>query len=178
MKYFVDFESSLAHAEVDIASLASDASLRSRVTYFKALLARKQRSVATQMAQIANDDRVSRLNQAQTAEYLREVDVTKLSKGLARRAQEGGLDFDDVARREVRAMADHIDELKDVDDADHAQSFYSCETTKGGILALVDLAKDKALLDELGVNDILRMINLVGVPCAGPVGDHPDPSQY
>jgi hypothetical protein len=168
-------ESSLAHAEVDIAQLAADPSMKSRLAYFKAMLARKTRSVAARMAQIANDDRVNKLNQAQTADYLREVDVTKLSKGLARRAEEGGLDFDTVARREVRAMAEHIDELKEVDDSDHSQSFYSCETTKGGILALVELSKEKELLDELGVNEILRMLNIVGIPCAGSIGDHPDP---
>jgi hypothetical protein len=175
VKYFGALESSLAHAEVDIAQLAADPSMKSRLAYFKAMLARKTRSVAARMAQIANDDRVNKLNQAQTADYLREVDVTKLSKGLARRAEEGGLDFDTVARREVRAMAEHIDELKEVDDSDHSQSFYSCETTKGGILALVELSKEKELLDELGVNEILRMLNIVGIPCAGSIGDHPDP---
>jgi hypothetical protein len=175
VKYFGSLEASLAHAEVDIAQLASDPSMKARLAYFKALLARKTRSVSARMAQIANDDRVGRLNQAQTADYLREVDVTKLSKGLARRAEEGGLEFDTVARREVRAMAAHIDELKEVDDSDHSQSFYSCETTKGGILALVEVAKEKDLLDELGVNEIIRMLNMVGIPCAGPVGDFPEP---
>ena len=179
LAYWSALDRSMAVSEVDIKKLLSSSKgLRDRLTYFRAATLRSNRSVSARMAQIANDERISQLNSAQAAEYLRSADVgNSNSKGLARRALGNGLDFDVVARAEVRAMAAHLDELKDVDDSDHAVSFYSQETTLGGIRATASLIQDD-LVEEMSCNDIMRMLNIVGVAANAPVGDYPDAMTY
>lgn len=175
LAYWSALDRSMAVSEVDIKKLLSSSKgLRDRLTYFRAATIKSNRSVSARMAQIANDERISQLNSAQAAEYLRSADASSNSKGLARRALGNGLDFDVVARAEVRAMAAHLDELKDIDDGDHTVSFYSQETTLGGIRATVSLIQDE-LVQEMSCNDIMRMLNIVGVAANAPVGDFPDP---
>jgi hypothetical protein len=95
----------------------------------------------------------SELNSAQTADYLRASDSGGArSKGLACRA------IDTNARAEVRAMATHIDELTDVGDSAHARSFYSLETTLGGIRAVCELVKDD-IVNEMDCNDIMKLVS-------------------
>ncbi|CAF0807666.1 unnamed protein product [Adineta ricciae] len=178
MAYFQNMESSLSANEDDVQALLNDSSLRARVQYLKASIARRKKSFVMRMSQIANDDKVSQLNSAQQAEYLRVVDSSsKNARGLARRAVTQGLDFNETLRKEVRQMAEHVDELKDVDDDNHLVSFFSQDTTLGGIRAVCQLVADD-LLDDLDANDILRMINIVGVACSGPIGEFPDPMTW
>jgi hypothetical protein len=146
--------------------------------YLKTSIARKKKSFVMRMSQIANDDKVSQLNSAQQAEYLRAVDNTsKNARGLARRAVTQGLDFNEILRKEVRIMAEHIHELKDIDDSDHLVSFFSQDTTLGGIRAVCELVTDD-MLDDVNANDILRMVNIVGIACSGPIGEFPDPMTW
>ncbi|AYV83841.1 MAG: hypothetical protein Hyperionvirus12_38 [Hyperionvirus sp.] len=174
--YFGELEKGF-HAQDALGGSAMDTSLRTRSEYYRGLIAKKSKSVVFKMSQIANDDKVAKLNSMQQAEYLRTVDVSKNAKGLARRAVTGDIDFDGVVRKEVLEMFSHLDELSGVDDSKHAQSFYSRETTLGGIRATCELVK-AGMLDELNANDILTMINIVGVPCSSVVGNYPDPMTW
>lgn len=179
LAYFSALDKSVAVPEGEVKKLLeSSKGLRDRLAYFKAAALKANRSVSAAMAQIANDERIGKLNSAQAAEYLRSSDSGGAkSKGLARRAIGNGLDFDTNARAEVRAMAAHIDELKDVDDSNHTVSFYSQETTLGGIRAVCELVKDD-IVDEMDCNDIMKLLNIVGVACNAGVGDYPDPMTY
>lgn len=129
------------------------------------------------LATIANDNNISQLNSAQKADYLRQVDLSQNSRGLARRAVKGGLNFDEIAKKEVLAMAQHFHEIEDIDDSKHNISFFSQDSTFGGIKTLVNLSKDESL-EMFDVNEILEILNLVGVACSGPIGDYPDPSTW
>lgn len=142
----------------------------------KMILSRKK-TITNLLASIANDDTVSELNSAQKAEYLRTVDASKNSRGLARRAAKEGLDFDDIARKEVLEMAKHFDEIKDIDDSNHLISFYSRETTLGGIRSLVELTQNEAF-ESFEATEMLEILNCVGVACSGPIGDYPDPMTW
>lgn len=178
MNYFQNIESTLLSNEKDVEVLLNDSSLRARLQYLKNTIVRKKKSFVMRMSQIANDDKVSQLNSAQQAEYLRAVDSTsKNARGLARRAVNQGLDFNEILRKEVRTMAQHLDELKDIDDNDHLVSFFSQDTTLGGIRAVCQLVTDD-ILDDVNAHDILRMINIVGVACSGPIGEFPDPMTW
>src|SRR5206468_1988302 len=53
----------------------------------------------------------------------------------------------------------------------------SQETILGGIKAICKLVEDK-VIDSMEVNDLLKIINLVGVACDGPIGDYPDPMTW
>jgi Mg-chelatase subunit ChlD len=178
MNYFQGIESSLLATDEDVNVLLNDSSLRARLQYLKTSIIRKKKSFVMRMSQIANDDKVSQLNSAQQAEYLRAIDNTsKNARGLARRAVTQGLDFNEILRKEVRTMAEHIQELNDIDDNDHLVSFFSQDTTLGGIRAVCQLVTDD-MLDDVNANDILRMVNIVGIACSGPIGEFPDPMTW
>ncbi|KAJ6637003.1 hypothetical protein Bhyg_09729 [Pseudolycoriella hygida] len=148
--------------------------IRGRV---KKMIASRRKTISNLLATIANDDNISKLNSAQKAEYLRQVDSSRNSRGLARRAAKEGLNFDDIARNEVLEMAKHFDGIKDIDDSEHDVSFFSQDTTLGGIKALVELSADENF-QSFNVQEILEILNLVGVACNGPIGDYPDPSTW
>ncbi|CAF3550969.1 unnamed protein product [Rotaria sp. Silwood1] len=178
LDYFQRIENSLLANENDLPVLLNDSSLRARLQHMKSTIARKKKSFVMRMSQIANDDKVSQLNSAQQAEYLRTMDASsKNACGLARRAIAKGLDFNEILRNEIRNMAKHIDELKDIDDSEHLASFYSQDTTLGGIRAVCQLVHEN-LLDDVDANGILQMVNIVGIPCSGPIGEFPDPMTW
>ncbi|KAJ3405493.1 hypothetical protein HDV05_006539, partial [Chytridiales sp. JEL 0842] len=153
--------------------------LSARLGKIKTFVERTSKSLIHRLMEVANDDKVSQLNSAQQAEYLRSMDVTKNSKGLAKRAlnSETGLDFATVIRAEVRAMQAHLDELKDVNDDNHLVSFYSFETTLAGIYSVCDLVKND-YIDHVSINDIFQLLNIVGIASSHTIGDYPDPMSY
>jgi hypothetical protein len=178
MSYFKQLEKSFASMEVDLATLLEDRGLNARMRYFKELVKKKNSSVVLRMAELANDDKVGKLNAAQQASYLRQADVSSSSKNLAKRAMKSGLNFAEIAIAEVKEMAKHLSELDGIDDDDHYESFYSRCTTLEGIKSLCELVDDENTIDEMSELDILQMINIVGIPCEGPVGDYTDPMLY
>ena len=177
--YFQDLEASLPPPP-DMKPLLADNSLAGRAKYMKASLARRLKSVTTTMQSIVNDDRIATLNQAQQADYLRQAgdSSSRNAKALARRAEESGMDFNATMRAELLTMAAHIQEIEDVDDSEHAISFYSSATTLEGIRYMIELAQDPDLLQNLTATEMLRLFNIVGIPAIAPVGDFPDPMTY
>ncbi|KAI8816598.1 uncharacterized protein EV422DRAFT_623275 [Fimicolochytrium jonesii] len=145
------------------------------------------KTIGNRLASVVNDTRVGAMNAAQQADYLRTVSVTKTTKGLAKRGATSSsssststtaFDFDTIARAEVRAMHAHIASLSSIDDSHHAVSFYSRATTLDGIRTVASLADAPECLDTATTPQILELFNIVGVPCAAPVGDYPDPMTY
>lgn len=178
VKYFNLLQTYLESTDEESVSVLQDSCLNSRILYVKRVVQKRQRSVFNIVAQIYNDARVSNLSSAQQADYLREVNVTKLGKALARRAEVNGLDFVGTVQREVKQIIDHKNELDEIDDSTHNVSFYSQDTTVGGIKSIINLIESGVSIDDLEPNDVLTMINIVGVPCSGIIGDYPDPMTW
>jgi hypothetical protein len=176
-KYFSDLEKFFEQKDsIDLFKISKDTGLRARVELLKKTVFKRKKSVFAQMAQIANDEKVAKLNAAQQADYLREIDVSKNAKGLARRALTHGLDFDTVIKKEIKDMRIHLDELTGIDDSEHLVSFYSQSTTLEGIKTLCSI--DEVLFDEIKTEEVIKIINIVGVACDALVGDYPDPMTY
>lgn len=179
ISYFEKLDESLMRDEVEPGKMLEDRSLAGRLDYFRALVRRRRSSLLVKMREIANDDKVAQLSAAQQADYLRTVeDKSKNNKALAKRALGSGhgLEFDDALRAEVRAMRSNLRDLDDISDEDHHTSFYSMETTLGGIRALCAL--DDNELDDLEATDIIQLANIVGVPCKAPIENYVDPMNY
>ena len=134
------------------------------------------------MREIRNDDKINLLNSKQQAEYLREIDIKDITgKSLAKRALGGGIDFDDIVRKEVIQIAKHINELDSIDESKLTSSFYSTCNTLDGIRAVSNFyheaVKDN-IFEETTANDIIKIINIVGVAANALIGNFPDPMTY
>lgn len=173
---FMILESQLTNLG-DIKGILAKNDISSRVRYLRQELKKRMVGFSAKMAEIANDSTIDALNSAQKAEYLRSTAHSKTSRGLARRAATGGFEFDDIARKEVLEIAKHLDELQEISDSEHQCSFYSMETTLGGIRSVAEMTKD-ANFDDITAREILMILNIVGIACDGPVGDFPDPMTY
>ena len=176
--YFSDLDRFFSLSDPETVDLMKNPGIKSRLQFFKEMAKKKNRSVSLQMAEIANDSKVNQMNSAQQAAYLRTVQMSKNAKNLAKRAIGQGLDFDIIARREIKQMAEHIRELDDIDDTHHYKSFYSRETTLGGMRAVCELVDEENTIDDVSAIEILQLINIVGIPAIAQVGDFPDPKTY
>lgn len=174
-----DLESQLVLAEESSAlEILANNGMTSRMVYLRQELRKRDLGFSLKMSNIANDNTIDELNSAQKAEYLRSTAHSKTSRGLAKRAAISGFDFDRIARDESVAIANHLGELtKVIDDSNHQCSFYSMETTLGGIKAVASLVEE-AGFEGLTANEILLIFNIVGIACEGPVGDFPDPMTW
>lgn len=74
-------------------------------------------------------------------------------------------------------MAVHFYEISKIDDKNHSVSFYSQATTLEGIRTLVEFTRDETF-SMFNADEILQIINIVGVACNGPIGDFPDASTW
>ncbi|KAL7040430.1 hypothetical protein ACKWTF_000389 [Chironomus riparius] len=151
--------------------------LKNRIELIK--IRSQHKKISTVLAEIANDNKVHKLNAAQKAAYLRQTMVTKNSKSLAKRSAKctGDLDFDEIAKLEALKIAEYFHEIADISDSGHEVSFYSQATTIEGIKTLIEFTKDEAF-ENATVLDILEILNIVGVACSGPIGNYPDPSTW
>ena len=177
--HFVDdLQTELAASESRLSDILSTSKVTAaRLQHLRALAARRKTSILGRMKEIANDEKVSALNSAQQAEYLRDLQTNdKGSRALARRAVQSGLDFTNEVMSCIRKMREHIHELDGIDDSTHSQSFYSLETTLSSIKAVCAVADED--LEELSATDLIQSIGLVGVPVAAQTGNFPDPMTY
>ena len=174
--YFTDFENKLFMKQ-NINIL--DNSLNSRLILISKQIEKRKISISNKMGEIRNDEKITQLNSKQQAEYLRQVDINdKTSKALAKRAFNQGLDYDEIAKKEVLEMSNHIDELKDIDSSKLNISFYSTCNTLDGIKTICSLPKDEILFKEITINDIIKLINIVGIAAYSEYGNYPDPMTY
>ncbi|KAI9359955.1 hypothetical protein DFJ73DRAFT_773880 [Zopfochytrium polystomum] len=152
-----------------------------RLLKMRSAIKKRSKSLLQALLEIANDDKVSELNSAQQADYLRSVSVSKNAKGLAKRALKSstGTDFDAVAREEATAMHKHLPELVAAvgDDSGHLVSFFSQATTLEGIKAVCELVEG-GLINDVSVNEIIELLNVVGVACTHTIGEYPDSMSF
>ena len=174
--FFQNFENKLIGKE-EIGKL--DNSLNSRLILISKQIEKRKSSLANQMAQIRNDEKVAQLNSQQQADYLRKIDANdKNSKALAKRALISGLDFDEIAKKEVLQISKHINELDDIDENKLNVSFYSTCNTLDGLRTVSHLPEQKEIFDDLTANDIIKLLNIVGIAAYSTVGNYPDPMTY
>ena len=156
--------------------------LYERTQAIKSIIRRRQISLANKMREIRNDDKINQLNSKQQAEYLRAIDINdKAGKSLARRAMGGETDFDEIIRKETKQIAEHIKELDSVDESKLTTSFYSTCNTLDGIRAVCNLYNEaikENLFNEITANDVIKIINIVGVAANAAIGNYPDPITY
>ena len=174
--FFQNFENKLI-AKEEIKKL--DNSLNSRLILISKQIEKRKSSLANKMAQIRNDEKVAQLNSQQQADYLRKIDVNdKNSKALAKRAFISGLDFDEIAKKEVLEISKHISELDGIDESKLNVSFYSTCNTLDGIRTLSHLPEKKEIFDDLTANDIIKLLNIIGIAAYSTAGNYPDPMTY
>ena len=160
------------------ANLSGDPKLSNRIRTLKTTVKKRQSSITFLMNEIKNDQKVAQLNSQMQTDYLRKIDFkNKTARGLAKRAFAEGLDFDSEARKEVLEMSKHLSELEGIDDTNHSISFYSTCSTLEGIKIVCSIINEE-FFAEINANDILKLLNIVGVAVSAPVGDFPDPMTY
>ena len=181
ISFFNNLEESIFAKNAQMKN-SSNLKLYERAQVLKMVIKRRQTSLANKMREIRNDDKINTLNSKQQAEYLRNLQINdKTGKSLAKRAIEGGIDFDETARKEVVEIYNHRNELNDVDESKLTNSFYSVCNTLDGIKAVCKLyedAKKDNIFEEITANDILKIINIVGVAGYNEIGNFPDPMTY
>ena len=181
INYFSNFEEILNLENLDKEENLKETDkfkISNRANLLKKLIQKRNISITNKMKEIQNNDKVSQLNAKQLADFLRNLDINKDSKSLAKRGIKEGIDFDVEARKEVLNMLNNINELDGIDDTNHTVSFYSTSTTLSGIKSVCELAKDKSILENITAIDIIKLLNIVGVGCSAPVSDYPDPITY
>ena len=176
INFFEDFENKLVIKE-QLPKL--DNSLNSRLILISKQIEKKKFSVANKMAQIKNDEKIAKLNSQQQAEYLRKIDSNdKTSKALAKRAFISGLDFDETAKKEVIEISKHINELEGIEEDKLNVSFYSTCNTLDGIRLVSKLPENKEIFEDITANDIIKLLNIVGIAAYATIGNYPDPMTY
>lgn len=84
VQYFTQLEKCFSMNDPSSSDLLSNHKLHSRLAFFREVAKKKSRSVAIQMSEVANDDKVSQLNSAQQAEYLRSASASTNSRSLGK----------------------------------------------------------------------------------------------
>src|SRR5438477_2784150 len=87
-----------------------DKSISARLRLFKKHAFRKSKSIVQELSNIANIEKISLMNSAQQADFLRSASAGSNTVNLAKRAIKQGLDFDIKAIHEVREMKKHLHE--------------------------------------------------------------------
>ena len=171
---FKKFEESLEKTEEDIT--LKDGKMASRLIYIQKLINKRKGLVSNQMDVMKNENRLAEFNSQQKADYLRCVDNTKLGKSLAKRALNTG-DLHDIVFKEIDELSKSMDDLDEIDYSSHPSSFYSTCTTVESLKDIKNLVEEP-VYKELQVEEVLKLINIVGIACNGKVGEYPDPSVY
>ena len=181
ISFFNDLEESIFAKNAHFKT-SSEFKLYERAQILKMVIKRRQTSLANKMREIKNDDKINTLNSRQQAEYLRNVAIDdKTGKSLAKRALGGSIDFDKNVRKEVVQIYQHKHELDGVDESKLTNSFYSTCNTLEGIKAVCNFYEEATkdnIFEETTANDILKIINIVGIAGYNEIGNFPDPMTY
>lgn len=163
INYFTQLERRLiANTKFDDdVDISQDTSIQTRLKFLKNRVMRKSKSFIQEMSVVANHEKVSQLNSAQQADFLRSAIASSNAVNLAKRGIKQSLDFDTKAIEEVKQMNIHLHEIIDIDDSQHAVSFYSQATTLEGIRTVCALADENNSLDQLTALEILSLLNIV-----------------
>eukprot|EP00768_Dysnectes_brevis_P001637 gnl/Dysnectes_brevis/1443_a1634_1915.p1 GENE.gnl/Dysnectes_brevis/1443_a1634_1915~~gnl/Dysnectes_brevis/1443_a1634_1915.p1 ORF type:complete len:1033 (-),score=454.95 gnl/Dysnectes_brevis/1443_a1634_1915:66-3164(-) len=174
--FFSGLEAQIPPEMVEGESLVA---LADRALYLRRKTRSQVVTLGVRLRGLMGDERVAQLNSAQSADYLRQTGSSagpsRTARALARRAEAHGMDFDQQARDAVRAMHASLDQLVEEDGA--PTSFLSLASTYDGIKELCQLSQTPEF-EQMGAQEIILMLNLVGIAVRAPIGDYPDPMTY
>ena len=173
---FKKFEECLESKKEEDITL-KDGKMASRILYLQKLINKRKGLISNQMDKIKNENRLAEFNSQQQADYLRTIDDTKLGKSLAKRALKSGEDLTGSIFKEMKEIANHIEELDKIDSSSYPSSFYSTCNTVESLKEISNLVKEP-FFEVLEVSDIFKLFNVVGIACNGKIGEYPDPSVY
>ena len=175
VEIFKKFEECLESKEEEIT--LKDGKMASRIIYLQKLINKRKGLISNQMDKIKNENRLAEFNSQQKADFLRNVDNTKLGKSLAKRALISGEDLNEVTFKEIEEISKNINEIENLEFPFDPSSFYSTCTTIDSMKEISKISKEP-FFNELEVTDILKLFNVVGIACNGKIGEYPDPSVY
>ena len=138
VKFFKEFEDNLEKVDKEELVL-KDGKMNSRIQYIKGLINKRKGLISNQMEAIKNEEKLSQLNSQQKADYLRNVENTKLGKSLEKRAVNSGTDFTEIIKEEIKPMNQHLSELNEIDYSNVPKSFYSTSSTLESLKELCEL---------------------------------------
>ena len=176
VKCFKEFEDNLEKINEEELVL-KDGKMNSRIQYIKSLINKRKGLISNQMEAIKNEQKLSELNSQQKADYLRNVENTKLGKSLAKRAATSGLDFTEQIKSEIKEMSQHLSEINNIDYSNDPVSFYSTSSTVESIKELCGIVEDP-VFEEMSATEFLEITNIVGIASFGNIADYPDPLLY
>ena len=176
VKFFKEFEDNLVKVDKEELIL-KDGKMNSRIQYIKGLINKRKGLISNQMEAIKNEQKLSQLNSQQKADYLRNVENTKLGKSLAKRAVNSGTDFTETIKEEIKQMNQHLSELNEIDYTNDPKSFYSTSSTVESLKELCELVQDP-VFEEMSDTEFLEITNIVGIAAFGTIADYPDPLLY
>ena len=182
--FFNDLEENLFAKSAESEKFKNNSNLKlfEKAQVLKMVIKRRQTSLANKMREIRNDDKINTLNSKQQAEYLRNLSINdKTGKSLAKRALGGGIDFDETVRKEVEQIYKHRHELSNIDESKLTNSFYSACNILEGIKAICKFyeeSKKDNIFEEATANDVIKLINIVGIAGCNEIGNFPDPMTY
>ena len=101
VKYFKEFEDGLEKIN-DEELILKDGKMNSRIQYIKQLINKRKGLISNQMEANQNEQKLSELNNQQKADYLRNVDSTKVGKSLAKKVITSGLEFTKKIKNEIK----------------------------------------------------------------------------
>ena len=153
IKHFKDFENNLEIINEEEIVL-TDGKMNSRIIYIKKLLNKRKGLISNEMDKIKNEERLSQLNNQQKADYLRNIDNSKLGRSLAKRALNSG-ELNNIVFNEIKKITENIEELNDVDCTSHPSSFYSTCSTIESLKEISKLSKQD-FFNELEITEILK----------------------
>jgi hypothetical protein len=169
-----------------ISGLGGNQSLYARLERMKKSVNEERESIFDLIRKSAHSERIDKLNSEQQAAFLRTVTTDGLSarnarnlKGLVSRGESTLGSLDQIVRDEFEAIALHISELAEVNDQDHARSYYTKNTTLESLRIIAHLfSQDPQTFQRLNTIQLLSLLNIVGIAAYGHEGDFPDPMIY
>lgn len=149
-------------------------------TYKPLQLLRQSRNkftaITEKLKQLKNTEGVKRLDSQSQANYLRSISSDSRAGKRASKI-DANSDIAQTVRKEFGNLKKYISEIDHVDDSEHERSFVSLETTCNSLRSIArDISDDE--IERFSVEELLSLVNIVGLAVNSKVGDYPDPKLY
>lgn len=140
---------------------------------------KRRKGILGSILELRNHARVSQLNSAQQAEFIRGVGTGRAARYLARRAETiaatntDGLSDEERVQKELRSLRSALSKLDQTPDPEEPISFYSQDSCMGAVRDLLSLSDEE--IDALSLVDALQIVGLGGFPAAVKPNPYPSP---
>lgn len=142
--------------------------LKARLARMRHMIKRDMKGIANTLSQVINVGKTTDFRNAQkVADYLRDLSTVS-DKAISRnvRAMPGQEELLKTIRDEFNAISANFKEISDIDGSTHLQSFYSLGTTFESLQLIAEMmVKDRDVVDNMSVPQLLQCVCVVGVAC-------------